>query len=245
GYDDACGRVPVSGLLTVARRKGLTCRIADLRNSGDTAGPRDRVVGYGAYLFFPAGSGDDFRQKHGPTVIEVAKESVAHGLAHGSPLSVAKREFASELRHQGATFVTLKINGDLRGCVGSAQAWRPLIEDVAANAFSAAFADRRFSPLSREEWPQTSLSVSVLTAPEAIAFGSEAELLAMLRPGIDGVILAEGQRRGLFLPQVWESLPEPAEFLHHLKRKAGLAPEHWSPSIRAFRFQALSIPESA
>jgi AmmeMemoRadiSam system protein B/AmmeMemoRadiSam system protein A len=244
GFEDACGRVPVSGLLTLARRRGLVCRTVDLRNSGDTAGPKDRVVGYGAYLFFPGGADGRLPETHGRTLLEVAKASVEHGLREGQALRVAAGEFAASLRAPGASFVTLKIDGDLRGCVGSPEAWRPLVEDVAENAFSAAFGDSRFPPLDLEEWPHVDVSISVLTPPIEIAFASEEELLALLRPGIDGLILTEGPRRGLFLPQVWDSLPEPRAFLAHLKRKAGLSPNHWSPTLKAFRFRALSIPAS-
>jgi AmmeMemoRadiSam system protein B/AmmeMemoRadiSam system protein A len=244
GFDDACGRVPVSGLLTLAKRQGLVCRTVDLRNSGDTAGPRDRVVGYGAYLFFPGGADERLRETHGRTLLEVAKASVQHGLREGRPLPVAAGEFAGSLQAPGACFVTVKVDGDLRGCVGSPEAWRPLVEDVAENAFGAAFHDSRFSPLALEEWPQVELSISVLTPAVEMAFASEAELLALLRPGVDGLILAEGGRRGLFLPQVWDSLPEPRAFLAHLKRKTGLPSDHWSPTLKAFRFRALSIPAS-
>ena len=154
------------------------------------------------------------------------------------------REFAPELQAEGAAFVTLKRTGALRGCIGSPRAWRPLIEDVADNAFRAAFRDPRFPPLSPSERAGLEISLSILGPPEEIAFASEEELIAALRPGEDGVILEEGKRRGLFLPAVWESLPEPAEFLRHLKRKAGLPPDHWSDSLRAFRFPAIAISAS-
>jgi AmmeMemoRadiSam system protein B/AmmeMemoRadiSam system protein A len=244
GRDQACGRVPIAGLLAVAQRRGMTCKTADLRNSGDTAGTKDRVVGYGSYLFFEAGPSEHFRKRHGETLLDVAKESIDHGLRHHRPLAVPSRDFAPELRANGACFVTLKMGGDLRGCVGSPQAWRPLIDDVAENAFRAAFADSRFAPLTAEEWPHVDFSISVLTAPVPIPCASEAELVRAIRPNVDGVILADEDRRGLFLPAVWQTLPEPAEFVRHLKLKAGLKPDHWSPATRAFRFSALSISRS-
>ncbi|HLF59318.1 MAG TPA: AmmeMemoRadiSam system protein B [Alphaproteobacteria bacterium] len=241
GHDQACGRIPITGLLALAQRHGLVCRTMDVRNSGDTAGTKDRVVGYGSYLFFEPGPSERLRERHGETLLEVSKASITHGLRHGRALSVPAQEFAAELRENGACFITLKIGGKLRGCVGSPQAWRPLIEDVAENAFRAAFADSRFKPLAHEEWPQVDLSISVLTPPVPIPCTCESELVRAIRPNIDGVILADEQRRGLFLPAVWEALPDPAEFVRQLKRKAGLPPDHWGPNTRAFRFTALSI----
>lgn len=244
GRDQACGRVPITGLLEVARRRGLLCRTVDLRNSGDTAGSKDRVVGYGSYLFFEQGRPEQLRERHGKTLIEVAKASITHGLKQGRPLGVAVQEFPRELQNNGACFVTLKIESQLRGCVGSPQAWRPLIEDVVENAFRSAFADSRFEPLTAREWPAVDLSISVLTPPVPIPFASEAELVRALRPNVDGVILADENRRGLFLPAVWDQLSDPVEFVRQLKRKAGLPPEHWSPNMRAFRFTAVSISHS-
>lgn len=244
GRDQACGRIPITGLLEVARRRGLACRTVDLRNSGDTAGKKDRVVGYGSYLFFEQAPPEQLRERHGKTLIEVAKASIAHGLKQGRPLAVAVPEFSPELQNNGACFVTLKMRRQLRGCVGSPQAWRPLIEDVSENAFRAAFSDSRFAPLTADEWPIVDLSISVLTAPVPIPCASEAELIRALRPSVDGVILADENRRGLFLPAVWEQLSNPLEFVRQLKRKAGLPPEHWTPNTRAFRFTALSISQT-
>ncbi len=244
GRDQACGRVPIAGLLEVARRRSLVCRTVDLRNSGDTAGARDRVVGYGSYLFFEQGPSKQLCERHGKTLIEAAKASISHGLEHRRPLPITVPEFPLELRNNGACFVTLKIEKRLRGCVGSPQAWRPLIQDTTDNAFRAAFADSRFEPLTAEEWPSVRLSISVLTPPVPIPCATEEELVRALRPNVDGVILADDNRRGLFLPAVWEQLSNPLEFIRQLKRKAGLPPDHWTPNTRAFRFTALSISQS-
>lgn len=244
GFEQACGRVPIIGLLTLARRHGLQCTAIDLRNSGDTAGPKDRVVGYGAYVFEEIGGSPGLRERHGRTLLAVADASIDHGLDHGLPLPVTRREFALELQKPGASFVTLKRGPRLRGCIGSLRPSRSLVEDVALNAFGAAFRDPRFPPLKRDERDGLDLSISVLTPPKEIPCSSEADLLAQLRPGVDGVILADGKRRGLFLPAVWETLPDPADFLRHLKRKAGLAPDYWSAATKAYRFLALPISPS-
>ena len=233
--------MPVTGLLALARRRGLTCHAVDVRNSGDTAGRKDSVVGYGSYLLFEANPRDQIRDRHGKTLLEVARSSIWHGLERGRAAPVDVGEFSEELREPTASFVTLKIGGELRGCVGSPQAWRPLVEDIAENAYRAAFKDSRFAPLSRAEWPDVEIALSILTPPVSIPCRSEADLVRALRPRLDGVILGDGNRRGLFLPSVWEQLPEPAEFVRHLKRKAGLAPGHWTATTEAFRFEALSI----
>lgn len=148
-----------------------------------------------------------------------------------------------QLREPGATFVTLMLESALRGCIGSLTARRPLIEDVQENACGAAFRDPRFPPLTDREWPTTRVEVSLLTAPEALEFGSEAEALASLRPGVDGVVLSAEGRRSTFLPQVWDQLPEPADFLAQLKVKAGLPRNYWSAEIRLECYQALKWKE--
>lgn len=250
-YDHACGRLPIAGLLTVAKRRGLRVETVDVRSSGDTAGPRDRVVGYGAWAFFDADAADGDREdasarlvrEHGDTLLRLAGESIAHGLEHGRSLPVAVVDWAEALRAPGAAFVTLTMGAgrELRGCIGSAMAWRPLVADVADNAFKAAFEDPRFPPLSRREQAGLRLGVTVLEAPRPLEVASEADLLARLRPGIDGLILEDAGRRGLFLPAVWEALPDPADFVAQLRRKAGLPAGHWSPTLRVLRFAGHSV----
>ncbi|WP_201211453.1 AmmeMemoRadiSam system protein A [Rhodocyclus purpureus] len=143
---------------------------------------------------------------------------------------------AQRLREPGASFVTLTQAGELRGCIGSLQAWRPLADDVRENAVAAAFHDPRFAPLTAAELPQTRVEVSLLGPSEPIRFRDEADALAQLRPGIDGVILDCAGRRATFLPQVWEQLPAAADFLAHLKRKAGLPAGWWSDELRLARY---------
>lgn len=142
------------------------------------------------------------------------------------------------LHHPGATFVTLEINGALRGCIGTLSAFRSIRDDVTENAIAAAFNDPRFPPLSANELDRVTVSVSLLTPPVAIEFdGTEAGAVAALRPGIDGVILHSGRHRATYLPQVWRQLPEPAQFLRSLKRKARLDEHFWSPNIELQRYE--------
>ena len=148
------------------------------------------------------------------------------------------------LQQPGATFVTLTKGGQLRGCIGSLEAHRALGDDVRANAVAAAFSDPRFPPLQSAEWPQLQVEVSLLTAATPIEFRDEADALRQLRPGIDGVIFACGGRRSTFLPQVWETLPQPREFLAHLKRKAGLAENFWAPDVKLYRYEVQKWKEN-
>lgn len=142
-----------------------------------------------------------------------------------------------------ATFVTLTLRGQLRGCIGTLEAQRTLYDDVIHNARAAAFGDPRFPPLAADELPAVHIEISVLSTPRPLAFSSEADALHRLRPGIDGVILEYGPYRSTFLPQVWEQLQEPVEFIAHLKQKAGLSAGFWNDGIRLSTYQAEKFHE--
>jgi AmmeMemoRadiSam system protein A len=180
-------------------------------------------------------------EKLGAVLVDLAKRSIEQGLKEGRFKEIDLSGLTQELGQQGAVFVTLKKAGDLRGCIGSPMAWRPLGLDVVENAYKAAFEDPRFPPLSAAEWKEVDLSVSVLSPPKRMSFKDEADLLAQLRPDIDGLIIEDAGRRALFLPLVWEALPDPKSFLAHLKVKAGLPSNHWSPNFKASRFEAEEI----
>lgn len=173
-------------------------------------------------------------------LLDLAREAIRAGL-RGERLRVEVEEFAPALAEERACFVTLELAGRLRGCMGTLEARRPLVEDVAEMAHAAACRDPRFDPLTGAEFERIDLHISVLSRPEPLVFGSEEELLGLIRPGIDGLILSERHTRGTFLPSVWEQLPAPREFLAELKRKAGLGPGYWSDEIRVDRYTAESI----
>ncbi|MDK9721468.1 MAG: AmmeMemoRadiSam system protein A [Rhodospirillales bacterium] len=177
----------------------------------------------------------------GRILVDLARKSIEQGLAGNRFDDAALAGLPKDLDRPGAVFVTLKKKGDLRGCIGSPLAWRPLGQDVVENAYKAAFEDPRFPPLAESEWKDVDLSVSVLTPPKPMSFKDEADLLSQLRPGIDGLIIEDGGRRALFLPSVWESLSDPKTFLVHLKVKAGLPSAHWSPHFKANRFEAVEV----
>jgi hypothetical protein len=143
----------------------------------------------------------------------------------------------SALHEPGATFVTLTQNGQLRGCIGSLEAWRTLAEDVKANARHAAFRDPRFTPIAQDELQRTRVEVSLLSSAVPLFCHDEADAIRQLQPGEDGMIFECHGQRGTFLPQVWESLPEKREFLAHLKQKAGFSADFWSPDVKLYRYQ--------
>lgn len=172
------------------------------------------------------------------TLLDVARSSIQQGLRHGRALEVNPDAYPVTLRPPRATFVTLEIGGQLRGCIGVLAAYQPLVQDVAAHAYAAAFEDPRFPSLREDEFPKLEIHISVLSPPEPLHFGSEEELLAQLRPGVDGLILHFQTYRATFLPAVWEHLPEPHVFLSQLKLKAGLPLDFWSPELRAERYTA-------
>jgi len=176
-------------------------------------------------------------------LLAIARDCIEHGLAHGEPLEVDLAGLPDPLCEARASFVTLEKDGQLRGCIGTLEARRPLAEDIAQNAYAAAFRDPRFAPVTPEEWPTIDLQISILSPPEAMRVTSEEDLLDQLRPGIDGLILEEGHARATFLPSVWAHTPDPRNFLRHLKHKAGLPPHYWSDSIRAYRYTTESFPD--
>jgi AmmeMemoRadiSam system protein A len=186
-------------------------------------------------------SSETLSQPNQLRLLQLARDSIQHGLERGRPWSVDLTRCPPALQEPGACFVTLERDNQLRGCIGHLQAIQALARDVADNAFAAAFQDPRFAPLGADELPRLELHISVLGKPQPLVFGSETELIAQLRPGEDGLILQDGPHRGTFLPSVWEQLPEPGQFWRQLKRKAGLPPDYWSNSLQVQRYATLSF----
>lgn len=175
-------------------------------------------------------------------LLQIAQGSISSGLTNNQPLKINLDDYPKHLQQQAATFVTLNINHQLRGCIGTLTAYQPLVKDVSEHAFAAAFRDPRFPPLSKQEASSLEIHISILTPAEPIIFSSEEDLINKIEPGIDGLILESGEHKGTFLPSVWESLPQPEEFLEHLKLKAGLAKNFWSDNIKVSRYKTISIP---
>lgn len=166
----------------------------------------------------------------------LASDSIAHGVRHGSELAIDPEVWPQELCENRASFVTLQMHGELRGCIGSLAATRPLVTDVSHHAYSAAFRDPRFNAVTTRELDFLEIHISVLSAPTPIEFDSELDLLRQIRPGEDGLVLKEGHYRATFLPDVWQKLPEPRQFMAQLKLKAGLPVDHWSDNLVIERY---------
>ena len=237
-HAQACGATPVNGLIEVARRRGLTPHFLALCNSGDTAGDKNRVVGYASIAFLEPVSAPPERKDaggdHGEVLLSIARGAI--GRAFGIDTGAGAAGDHPFLREHGASFVTLKHHGALRGCIGSLVAHRPLQDDVSNNARAAAFSDPRFKPLSHTEFERIRVEVSLLSAATPLEFRDEADVLQQLRPDLDGIVLEYGAHRATFLPQVWESLPHPREFLAQLKNKARLPRDFWADGIRISRY---------
>lgn len=184
-------------------------------------------------------------ERQGVRLLRLARDSIAYRLAMGRTRDADASEFPEELREPRAAFVTLSEANQLRGCVGTPKAWRPLVVDVIANAAAAAIADPRFAPMTPAELPGIAIEISLLGPLEPVAARDASELVAALDPGRHGLILCEGERQALFLPKVWELLPDPHAFLARLREKAGLRADHWSPHLELHRFTTLSIAEPA
>lgn len=251
GAWDACGRHPVRGLLTAAAGQDWAVHLLDTRTSGDTAGERDRVVGYAALALtsggaFPGprgargeaastgaagGAGARFTPTQRAALLRLAREVVAEGLRSGRRPRFEPHGWDPVLLAPGAAFVTLRSReGELLGCIGSLAATQSLASDVASHAFDAAFRDPRFPPLSADRAQGMVIDISVLSPSEPFAATGYDDLVARVPRGV-GLTVETGRHRATFLPAVWEQLPRPEAFVAALWRKAGLGPRAWPADI--------------
>ena len=240
-HEQACGATPINALMRLARRRRLRPHLLAACSSGDTAGDRDRVVGYASLAFTaedrdPAAEADEEGSSNsierpadrGQVLLAHARHAI-ESLFRAPGTALPDAPFLDE---PGATFVTLRLDGELRGCIGTLEAEHPLRHDVVRNARNAALRDPRFEPLSEEELAGLSIEVSLLSTPEPLSFTDEADLTRQVEERRHGLVLEYGRHRSTFLPQVWEQLPDARDFLRHLKAKAGLPPDFWSEGIR-------------
>ena len=185
----------------------------------------------------------DFSPEQATRLLEIARDSIRHGLVARWPPRVAPADCIGALGERLGGFVTLTKKSVLRGCVGVIEGDKPLAEVVSTAAFNAAYHDSRYPGLTADEFDQILIEISVLSPPQVINVANEAELLATLKPAEDGLILADGECRATFLPKVWEKIPEPARFVRALKYKAGLTEDYWSESICFYRYRTTSVAE--
>ncbi len=233
----ACGYVALRGAIKRAQALRMRATGLHLANSATAGGGTDRVVGYGAFAFEYPGIAH-FDPAARAYMLSVAGAALRFATVNDGrmPNIMADQRVSPLLMAQRATFVTLELNGQLRGCVGSIQPQRPLIGDVGVNAVKAGFADHRFGHLAPQELDQLVIKISILSPLAPLRFDDEADLLRQLQPDRDGLLLQDGHAGALFLPSVWSQIADPREFLANLKMKMGKAPDHWSDTLRAHRF---------
>ena len=237
-FEQACGAVPICALSEYSRQKGYSLIRVGLTNSSMTTNDKSNVVGYGSWFLFKGKRNDFIEQYFSSKVINIAKKTIESKLSGKSEINITSYLPYPPVDSTGAVFVTLEIDGNLRGCIGSPVAHTSLLIDLIKNSYNAAFSDPRFNPLTKEEYSKTNISISLLSNPEKIEFSDEEDLLKQLRPNIDGIIIRDGENQALYLPSVWKQLPSKKIFLNTLKQKAGMAPTHFSKTFEAYRFIA-------
>ncbi|MGK7651414.1 AmmeMemoRadiSam system protein A [Roseovarius sp. B08] len=238
----ACGAGGIAGFIASDAGAGLRLARLAMASSADVTGDTSRTVGYGAWALFDT-TGEIIIPRHREMLLKAARQTLDSFTKRGKPPKLDETSFPQALRGHAASFITLQQDGRLRGCIGSLTAHQPLAGDVCENTVKAASADPRFRPVTAEEVPGLRLKIAVLSPSAPMTFSGEADLLSRLTPHRDGLILRDGAKRGVFLPMVWESLPDPAAFLTALKVKAGLPKDHWSDTLEIHRFCAESFVE--
>jgi AmmeMemoRadiSam system protein B/AmmeMemoRadiSam system protein A len=237
GPDNACGFAGLKGAIRRAQNLRMRATGLAFATSDQMGGPRERVVGYGAFAFeYPGAARLEKPDQDRLVAVASASLDFASTRRGATPDIVVDRNLSPGLTARRAVFATLERGAALRGCVGSLFPRRPLAEDVGLNAVRAGFGDPRFAPLTRDELPDLTIKISVLSPATPIPCRRERELIDQLRPDRDGLLLRDGRAAGLFLPSVWREVPSPSDFVRLLKRKMGVAANHWSPTMAASRF---------
>ena len=224
----ACGKIPILILMEIARRHEWQPVLLNYTNSGDTAGDRSSVVGYAAIAYFSKAS---LSQKQGQVLVKLAHKTIMEKLGKKMPSDKVK-QLSDALKdscfnERRGTFVTLKIDGRLRGCIGSLTSNESILTGIKLNALNAAFRDPRFPALTADEFEHVDIEISILTKPQPVEYTDYSDLLSKLRVNVDGVIIRKGRAGATFLPQVWKQLPEPEIFLSRLCAKAGFSTDSW------------------
>jgi AmmeMemoRadiSam system protein A len=232
----ACGLIGIKGLVDFANHNDCTLIRTMMYTSGDISKEKDKVVGYGSWFLYTDSKNEYLETYYSHYILDAVKNSIISALKGEDFIP---QNIPSVLTQYGASFITLKRNGQLRGCIGSIYPTKPLIIDLIDNARNAAFQDSRFEPLVQEELKNLEITVSLLSSIERINFRDERDLLSKIYP--HGVIIVENDKRAVYLPVVWEQLPEKDIFLNSLKEKAGLPPNYFSRTLEAYKFDTTII----
>jgi hypothetical protein len=257
---EACGLGPIQTLVHLAKTKGWHTKLLDYRNSGDTAGDKSGVVGYAAIAFFEPGSASQLKSESSAApspgqfnyaerrqLLALARRALEDSVRTGKLPEPDVKDFPPSFALPRGSFVTLTKHGQLRGCIGNITPRLPLYQAILENARAAALNDYRFDPVRPAELGELEIEVSVLTEPKSLSFTSPDDLLAKLRPNVDGVILKLGFQSATFLPQVWEKIPDKVAFLDQLALKAGAARGTWRESgtkVEVYQVEAFEEPRA-
>ncbi len=232
-YEQACGAVGIYGLVQFANKNNFSLIRVNMYNSSLATNDKTRVVGYGSWFLYEGTKNKFIKKYYSEYSLKLCREVI---LARFDGRKITTHH-PSVFESDGACFVTLKKHGQLRGCIGSIIAHQPLIQDLVQNAQNAAFRDPRFNPVSEYEIKDLSIDISVLSTPKQMRFKDEADFMNQIVPFKDGIIIRDGRFQAVYLPSVWEELPDKETFIRTLKMKAGLSPNHFSKTFEAFRFE--------
>ena len=238
-YEQACGALGICGLVEFANKNGYSLIRTDMLNSSVASGDKTRVVGYGTWFLYEGSKNKFIKEYYSAYLLKLCRDVISSRFDNRKIYTNHDHIF----NEFGACFVTLKKHGNLRGCIGSIIAHQPLIVDVVQNAQNAAFRDPRFNPLSQNELADLTIDISILSEPKQITFKDEEDLLNQIVPYKDGIIIKDRGLQAVYLPSVWEDLPDKELFLKSLKRKAGMPENHFSKTFEAYRFYSDMIEE--
>ena len=227
----ACGLVGIMGLVNFANHNDCSLIRKMLYNSGNISNDTSKVVGYGSWFLYTDTKNDYIENYYSTYIMDIVRRTLM--LAFNNEKFIPN-SIPSVLTQHGASFVTIKKNGELRGCIGSIYPTKPLILDIIDNTLNAGFYDQRFGPLKEDELQNLDITVSILSSLERVTYKDEKDLLSKINPY--GIIISEGERRAVYLPEVWEQLPEKEVFFNSLKEKAGLLPNYFSKRMEVYKF---------
>ena len=256
GEHQSCGATGINTAMLLAKSAGLRPQLLDMANSGDATGNTDSVVGYASWMFTAPETAkpelspleqevenlSNFARHNRENILNIVSAAL-QAAASGKHYEPSRDDYPDVMFDKGAAFITLSLNGELRGCIGSLLPHRAIAIDLAENSYAAAREDSRFVPLTPDELKKIGYSISLLSGYEPVSFVDEEDLLTKISAGTDGLVLRDGDRQGLFLPSVWKQFPDKKEFLNNLKIKAGLSPSYWSAKVKIVKFRTVEITQ--